>query len=283
MSNELVIPNHLLPEKIASDLASQAELVTSPASLYPSVRMNKDMHGFVINLGDQVIDRPEKILFVILGDENFYGSRALFNPGNSDDTTPVCATRLLSTRNKNSWTGTWNDASGHPRPTEGEMRCSACPWGQFGSEPRWDAAKTGGGPACKEKRVLYGVRVEETEKRGWFRVVDDTVLRMMLPATSIKTTQDMVAKAVTGKVPLSSAVFVLTNKVESRGSIKWSILQAELVGVVGEEKSYNNIQALRSKVHNVVSGDKSIDETPYNETSASTGTTSEASNDDIPF
>jgi len=93
----------------------------------------------------------------------------------------------------------------------------------------------------------------------------------------------MVAKAVTGKVPLSSAVFVLTNKIESRGSIKWSILQAELVGVVGEEKSYNNIQALRSKVHNVVSGDKSIDEAPHNEMSASTGTTSEASNDEIPF
>ena len=161
MSNELTIPEYLSLDSIKSDLDSQAGLVSSPAALYPSVRMNKDMQGFVINLGEQIIDRPTEVFFVILGDENFYGSRALFTPGISDDTTPVCATRLLSPADKQSWTGTWNDASGHPRPMDGEMRCSVCPWGQFGSDPRWDDSKTGGGPACKERRALYGVRVME--------------------------------------------------------------------------------------------------------------------------
>ena len=283
MSNELVIPEYLSLDKIKDDIASQSELVSSPAALYPSVRMNKDMQGFVINLGEQVIDRPDEIFFVILGDENFYGSRALFNPGNSDDTTPVCATRLLSPRDKQSWTGTWNDGSGHPRPMEGEMRCSACPWGQFGSDPRWDDSKTGGGPACKERRTLYGIRVIEGEQRNTFKMVDDTVLRMVLPATSIKTTQQMVAKATAGKVPLSAAVYMLSNKIESRGSIKWSILQAELIGFVGDEKSYNDIQTLRGKVRSVVSGDKSLDETPYDDTASPSDTTSEESNDDIPF
>mgnify|MGYP003649831725 CR=1 FL=1 len=245
--------------------------------------MNKDMQGFVVNLGEQVIDRPNEVFFVILGDENFYGSRALFPPGNSGETTPVCATRLLSPSDKHSWIGAWNDASGHPRPMEGDMRCSVCPWGQFGSDPRWDESKNGGGPACKERRALYGVRVEEGEQRGHFRLVDDTVLRMVLPATSIKTTQQMVAKATAGKVPLSAAVFLLSNKIESRGSIKWSILQAELIGLVGDKSSYDTIQELRKKVRSVVSGDVSLDDSSYMDTSASTETPSTGADDGIPF
>tara|TARA_Y100000310_G_scaffold38770_1_gene36275 strand:+ start:470 stop:1312 length:843 start_codon:yes stop_codon:yes gene_type:complete len=280
MSNELTIPEYLSIDSIKSDLDSQAGLVGSPAALYPSVKMNKDMQGFVVNLGEQIIDRPNEVFFVILGDENFYGSRALFTPGNSGDTTPVCATRLLSPGDKQSWIGTWNDASGHPRPMEGDMRCAVCPWGQFGSEPRWDEAKTGAGPACKERRALYGVRVEEADQRGHFRLVDDTVLRMVLPATSIKTTQQMVAKATAGKVPLSAAVFLLSNKIESRGSIKWSILQAELIGLVGDKSSYDTIQGLRGKVRSVVSGDASLDDSSYIDTSASTATEAD---DEIPF
>ena len=281
MSNELTIPEYLSLDIIKGDLDSQAKLVGSQASMYPNIKMNKDMQGFVVNLGEQIIDRPNEVFFVILGDENFYGSRALFSPGISEDTTPVCATRMLSPGNKASWTGAWNDASGHPRPMDGEMRCSACPWGQFGSEPRWDDSKNGGGPACKERRALYGVRVSEGERRGHFRLEDDTVLRMVLPATSIKTTQQMAAKATAGKVPLSAAVFLLSNKIQSRGSIKWSVLQAELVGLVGDQSSYNNIQGLRKKVHSVVGGDESVDDSSYMDTTASSSA-SEV-DDGIPF
>lgn len=293
MSNELTIPEYLNLDSIKDDLASQASLVGNPASLYPTLKMNKDMQGFVINLGDQVVDRPSEVFYVILGDENFYGSRALFPPGNSDSTTPVCATRLASPANKSKWTGNWNNESGYPAPMEGIMLCSSCPWGKFGSDPQWDDSKNGAGPACKERRALYGVRVEESSVRNHYRLVDDTVIRMVLPATSIKTTQSMAAKATANKVPLSAAVFRLSNKIESRGSIKWSILEADLVGIVGDKDSYNLIQGIRKKVRAVVSDDESLDDSPYNDTSASTGapapaytsasTDTQGENDEIPF
>ena len=269
MSNELMIPDYLDLEVIKNDLDAQAELVGSPKSLYPNLRMNKDMQGFMINLGEQIIDRPNEVFYVILGDENFYGSRALFPPGNSELTSPVCSTRMLSPRNKQNWIGTWNDELGYPNPMEGDHKCGECPWSQWGSDPKWDEASTRSGPACKERRALYGVRVEEGSVRNHYRLVDDTVIRMVLPATSIKTTQQMAAKATAGKVPLSAAVFRLSNKIESRGSIKWSVLDADLVGIVGDKESYNSIQALRSKVHSVVAGDATTEDVPYSETSAS--------------
>ena len=92
----------------------------------------------------------------------------------------------------------------------------------------------------------------------------------------------MVAKATAGKVPLSAAVFLLSNKIESRGSIKWSILQAELIGLVGDKDSYDTIQDLRGKVRTVVSGDASLDDSSYIDTSASSDTKEEAE-DEIPF
>ena len=281
MSNELTIPDYLNLDAVKDDLAAQAELIGNPKSLYPNLRMNKDMQGFVVNLGDQIIDRPNEVFYVILGDENFYGSRALFPPGNVDTTTPVCATRMQSPKNKKNWVGTWNESMGFPNPVQGEHRCGECPWSQWGSEPKWDDAKSGGGPACKEKRALYGVRVEEGSVRNHFQLVDDTVIRMMLPATSIKTTQQMAAKAVAGKVPLSAAVFRLSNKIETRGSIKWSVLEADLVGLVGDKDSYNKIQELRSKVHSAVSGDSTLDTEEYNDTTvqSSGGDT----HDEIPF
>ena len=280
MSNELTIPEFLSPANIKDDLDAQSGLITNPASLYPSLKMNKDMRGFVLSLGEQVIDRPDEVMFVILGDENFYGSRALFPPGNSEDTTPVCATRLLSPRNKEGWIGKWNDASGYPNPSDGKHICGKCPWSAFGSAPRWDATKSGGGPACKERRAIYGVRVEETSKRGQYHMTDDTVIRMVLPATSIRTTQEMVSKATAGGVPLSAAVFILTNKIEAKGSIKWSVLKAELVGVIGTKESWAKIQELRPKVHSVVSGDKALDGSSYMDTTVKT----EAEPDDgIPF
>ena len=278
MSNELMIPEYLNLDTLKGDLESQSQLVGSPKSLYPNLRMNKDMQGFVVNLGDQIIDRPSEVFYVILGHENFYGSRALFPPGNVDTTSPVCSTRLLSPGDKDNWIGKWDDSLGYPNPSNGEHRCSACPWSEFGSEPRWDEAKSGGGPACKEKRALYGVRVEEGNVRNHFRLVDDTVVRMMLPATSIKTTQAMAAKATAGKVPLSVAVFRLSNKIESRGSIKWSVLEAELVGLVGDKDSYNTIQDLRKKVHAVVTGDVATETEEYSSTTADTG-----GDDGIPF
>jgi len=280
MSNELMIPEYLNLASMKDDLDAQAGLVSNPKSLYPNLRMNKDMQGFVINLGEQIIDRPNEVFYVILGSENFYGSRALFPPGNVDTTTPVCATRLESPAKK-PWIGRWNQEMGFPDPMQGRDHvCGECPWSKFGSEKNWDDAKSGGGPACKEKRTLYGVRVEEGSVRNHFRVVDDTVIRMVLPATSIKTTQAMVSKATAGKLPLSIAVFRLTNKIESRGSIKWSVLEADLVGLVGDKDSYGTIQSLRSKVRSVVSGDESLDTESYTDTTAAS---SKETYDEIPF
>ena len=272
MSTELTRPDFLSPEVIKAELDEQAGLV-SPSTLFPRMRLNKDIKGFMINMVDQVIATPSEVFFLILGAENFYGSRALFAPGD-DSTTPVCATRLESPANQRHWLGNWNSDSGYDNPAgEGELRCGACPWGQFGSEPMWDEMKSGKGPACKQRRLLYGVMVEESAHQGRFTLVDDTVIRLVLPATSIATT----------KWPLSASCFHLTAKQESRGSIKWCTLQAELVGVIGDEGSYNQIQALRKKVKGVVSGDTVIETTPYNDTSATEAEASKASEDEIPF
>ena len=281
MTTELTRPDFLSPEIIKAELDEQAGLV-SPATLFPRMRLNKDIKGFMINMGDQVIGTPTEVYFLILGAENFYGSRALFSPGD-DSTTPVCATRLESPANQRQWLGNWNDDSGYPRPTEGELRCGACPWGQFGSEPHWDDSKAGKGPACKQRRILYGVQVEETAQQGRFSLVDDTVIRLVLPATSIATTKAMVSKATAAKWPLSASCFQLTAKQESRGSIKWCVLQAELVGVIGDESSYKRIQDLRAKVSDVVNGVPELDTTPYNETSATAEAPAEDREDEIPF
>lgn len=276
MSNELTVPDFLSPEIIQEELDEQASLI-DPSTLFPRMRLNKDIKGFMINMGDQILSTPGEVNFLILGAENFYGSRALFAP-DDDSTTPVCATRLESPANQKTWKGRWNDDSGYPKPVEGELLCGMCPWGQFGSEPQWDDSKTGKGPACKQRRILYGVMVEETSQRGRFTLVDDTVIRLVLPATSISTTKSMVSKATAARWPLSASCFHLTAKQESRGSIKWCVLQAELVGVIGDKVSYDKIQELRDKVKTVVSGDKSVETTPYKDTSATTG-----AEDEIPF
>ena len=277
MSTELTRPDFLSPEIIKAELDEQAGLV-NPATLFPRMRLNKDIKGFMINMGDQVIGTPSEVNFLILGAENFYGSRALFAPGD-ESTSPVCATSLESPANERQWLGRWDDTSGYPKPAEGELRCGTCPWGQFGSDPQWDDSKTGKGPACKQRRVIYGVQVEETTQQGRFSLVDDTVIKLVLPATSIGTTKAMGSKATAAKWPLSASCFQLTAKQESRGSIKWCTLQAELVGVIGDESSYRRIQELRAKVSGVVNGTPEPETTHYNETSA----TKAEGEDEIPF
>jgi hypothetical protein len=283
MSNELMtMPDFLSPASVQSELDAQAELV-NPAALFPRMRLNKDVRGFMLTMGEQNLGTPGEVQFLVLGSENLYGSRALFPPGNSEDTTPVCSTRLESPANK-PWTGKWNDDSGFPNPVEGEHKCNMCPWGKFGSDPQWDDSKTGNGPACKERRVLYGVKVEESEKRGMFRLVDDTVIQLVLPATSIKTTQSMVAKATAARIPLSAACFMLTAKMHTRGSIKWCTLEAELIGVLGDKTSYARVQELRKKVSNIVGGSSEVETMPYSQTSAtSEDVNSDVEDDVIPF
>jgi len=282
MTTELTRPDFLSPEIIKAELDEQAGLV-NPATLFPRMRINKDIKGFMINMGDQIIGTPTEVNFLILGAENFYGSRALFAPGD-ESTSPVCSTPLLSPGRKKEWVGYWDESSGYPNPTEGEHKCEACPWSKFGSEPQWDDSKAGKGPACKERRVLYGVMVEETSQRGRFSLVDDTVIKLVLPATSIGTTKAMVSKATAAKWPLSASCFQLTAKQEARGSIKWCVMQAELVGVIGDEASYRRIQELRAKVSGVVGGAGELETTPYNETSATADEVPAAeSNDEIPF
>ena len=281
MTTELTRPNFLSPEIIQAELDEQTGLV-DPATLFPRMRLNKDIKGFMINMGDQVVGTPTEVNFLILGAENFYGSRALFAPGD-DSTSPVCATKLESPANKNQWLGNWDDSSGYPRPVEGELRCGVCPWGKFGSDPQWDDSKSGGGPACKERRVLYGVQVEESHQRGHFSLMDDTIIKLVLPATSIGTTKAMVSKATAAKWPLSASCFQLTAKQESRGSIKWCTLQAELVGVIGDENSYKKIQDLRKKVKGIVSYQPE-ETTTYNTTSAtSADIPSTEPEEEIPF
>ena len=46
MSNELIIPEYLNLQAMKDELDAQSGLVTNPKSLYPNLRMNKDMQGF---------------------------------------------------------------------------------------------------------------------------------------------------------------------------------------------------------------------------------------------
>ena len=117
MTTELTRPDFLSHEIIKAELDEQAGLV-NPATLFPRMRLNKDIKGFMINMGDQVIATPSEVFFLILGAENFYGSRALFAPGD-ESTSPVCATRLESPANERQWLGNWDDTSGYPKPSEG--------------------------------------------------------------------------------------------------------------------------------------------------------------------
>tara|TARA_R110002110_G_scaffold281227_1_gene495814 strand:+ start:2227 stop:3087 length:861 start_codon:yes stop_codon:yes gene_type:complete len=286
MSTELTtMPDFLSPEAVKAELDEQAKLV-NPASLFPLMRLNKDVRGFMLSMGDQNLGTPSEVNFLILGAENLYGSRALFQPGESDDVTPVCSTRLDSPARQDQWVGRWNLESGFPAPFSGEpplpLTCGGCPWGQWESAARWDESKSGKGPACQQRRTLYGVRVEESDKRGHFRLVDETVIRLVLPATSIKATQAMVAKATAAKLPLSAACFMLSAKMQNRGSIKWCTLEAELVGVIGDKVSYGRVQELRSRVHGIVSGDKTREKMSYKDTSA-TEVPPKVSEDEIPF
>jgi len=252
MSTELMtMPDFLSPDAVKDELDAQAELV-NPASLFPVMRLNKDLQGFMISMGDQNLGTPAEVTFLILGAENLYGSRALFQPGDSEDTTPVCSTRLLNPSRQREWTGRWNNESGFSVP-EGGANCNTCPWGQWESAGKWDENRGGKGPACQQRRTIYGVRVEESQQRGMFTVADDTVIRLVLSATSIRATQAMVAKATAAKMPLSAACFMLSAKMNSRGSIKWCTLEAELVGVIGDKASYDRVQELRKKVTNIVS------------------------------
>lgn len=286
MSNEItVMPDFLSPANIQDELDKQSELV-NPASLFPLMRLNKDVRGFMLSMGDQNLGTPSEVNFLVLGAENLYGSRALFQPGESEDTSPVCSTRLESPARQPQWVGRWNHESGFPPPSEGTLTCGSCPWGQFESIGRWDDSRTGKGPACQQRRTLYGVRVEEGSKRGQFTLSDETVIRLVLPATSIKSTQAMVAKATAAKIPLSAAVFMLSAKMQSRGSIKWCTLEAELIGVIGDQQSYARIQELRKKVHNIVSSDTATEQMSYAETSASQAESQsppKVSEDEIPF
>lgn len=286
MSNELMtMPDFLAPAAIQDELDQQEALV-NPASLFPLVRLNKDVRGFMISMGDQNLGTPQEMQFLILGSENVYGSRALFQPGESDDTSPVCSTSNESPSKQDAWVGRWNTESGHESPANGlggVLTCGACPWSQFGSDADWDNTRNGKGPACKQRRTVYGIRVEESSKRGMFTVQDDTVMRLVLPATSIKSISAMVAKATAARMPLSAAVFNISAKMHNRGSVKWCTLEADLVGCIGDKGSYDRIQELRKKVNGIVSRDTTEDTMSYAETSATAAQASKVSEDEIPF
>lgn len=266
MSNDLtVIPDFLAPEQAKEELEAQKKLLTNPALLYPRIRMNKDTRGFVADLNDQNVFTEDTLYFVILGHENFYGSRALFEPGDNS-TSPVCATPLLSPGQH--WMGKWSNED-IPCPQELDRNyCRSCRWSNFGSEPEWDASKgSSNGQACKERRIIFGCLVQPTMANARFELVDDRPMRLVLPATSIKGAEGMVVAATAAGVVLSGAVFRLQVKIKESGSFKWPVLESKLTGFLSSQNDFTRINDIRREVHAVVSTDMVYDES-YNESSA---------------
>ena len=274
--SEISIRNQGLPSYLAAaaqELDEQAKLVTSFNLRYPSIKMEKDRPGFVVSLDDQVSETPNTITFLVLGPKNVYGSRALF-PVDDDADAPLCSTRLANPSNE--WVGRCND--NETAPGAG-VRCVECPYSRFGSASEWDPQRGGNGQACKERRNLFGVKMREAANHSkdnpMYELDGETVYRLVLPATSIKATESMIAKCMSASLPLSGAVFRLSNIVESRGSIKWTKLRTELIGVVANEESYNRIKDIGGNVNRVVCSNGELETESYKNTTHA--------EDDIPF
>ena len=278
--SELTTTNTGLPSfltaAVQDELEEQSKLITSFRLMYPTVKMEKDRVGWVISMDDQVSSTPQNITFLVLGPKNVYGSRALF-PVDDEADSPLCSTRLANPSSE--WVGKCTDSEAAPGAG---VKCVECPYKRFGSASEWDPNRGGNGQACKERRTLFGVMMRETETHSRenpkYELDGETVYRLVLPATSIKATESMVAKCTTAQLPLSGAVFRMSNTVESRGSIKWSKLTTELIGIVGDEDTYTRIQAIANNVNKVVLSNDAVETENYSETTVVT-----EEDDGIPF
>ena len=262
-----------LTASVQEELDEQAKLVTSFNLRYPTIKMEKDRQGFVVSLDDQVSETPNTITFLVLGPKNVYGSRALF-PVDDDADAPLCSTRLANPSNE--WVGRCNDNEAAPGAG---VRCVDCPYSRFGSASDWDPQRGGNGQACKERRNLFGVKMREAANHSkdhpMYELDGETVYRLVLPATSIKAVESMIAKCMSASLPLSGAVFRLANIVESRGSIKWTKLKTELIGVVANEESYGRVKSIGETVSGVISSNAEPETESYKNTTHA--------EDDIPF
>lgn len=261
MSTELAtqIPTFLKPAT-QEQLAEQEELITSVNSLFPRCRMSKE-GGFVIDLDEQVLDKPITMFIVVLGARNIYASRSLYEP--VDDGELVCGTGLMGSGKASlrEAEGRWRMPLDHEvyRSPSGEecVRCAKCEWGRFGSEPDWDENKAEAkGKACKDRRVLFALVMKPIQGTKMYETATDTPIRLILPSSSVKVASSLAAKASLSGLLLQTAVFRINTLPKGEGMIKWSELSAELVGFVNEE-TYNKIhgfdhQPIMQNVHKLV-------------------------------
>lgn len=266
MSDELTKTKSELPDFLQNneELKEQEELVTNPLSIYPTLVMNKDTAGFALKMGDQVLQRlEENVFFTVLGAKVFYGSRALFAP-DGDDTNPVCASMLSKPNTE--WEGRWMSED-FPSPSNTQLvQCDRCKWSRFGSEVEWDTSKDGRGPACKERRVLFGFLMKPAGGQA-FSILEEKAIILRLPATSIKYADLMNAKSLGAQIPLSASVFKLESEIKRAGKFTWTVLKPDWVGYVADKEQYDTICKTADSIANMVKNNRAPDTDSYKNTS----------------
>ncbi len=150
------------------DIEQDADYITNPNAGFATVKMSTDGF-FVISIGDQNLPPVEDLYFVVV---SIFGSRALFT---EEGDKPVCSTPFLPPTKsaKKDWEGVWRNEDISPGFDISQVEdypnilCRRCPWARFGSDERWcdeNGGSGGRGPACKEKRFLYGYVVKQTSE-----------------------------------------------------------------------------------------------------------------------
>jgi hypothetical protein len=259
MTTKPNIPAWLVPDEIdKTDIA----MIGNPMRAIQRVRMSKDTGGFVIDLGEQTLATiPRMMIAPVL----LYGSRALFT---GDEQSPVCSTGYSDPSVKNEWEGRWDTRSGHTSPSGGELvLCARCPYSRFGSNSEWNPDHPDSkGPACKEKRVLFCVRVQQ-DLEGYGYASD--IMRLVLPATSIKSVENMVVKSAASGIPFRGSVFEISAEIKSEGALKWAVLKGDFVGFIGQ-MSWQKSSEHRANILDLLNRYR-IDDEPYSTTEATEG------------
>lgn len=250
---------------------NDGDYILNPNASFAVVKMSKD-GGFVITLGDQKIGNPEELFFAVA---TIYGSRALFQ---RVDEKPVCSTAFLppTKEGRTQWRGNWKNDEipmGFNSGDDGlHPLCVRCKWSKFDSEKDWQFGKEdpGKGPACKEKRFLYGFIMKQSGEHNGvplFERVNDTIHRIICPASSIKTVEGMVVKARGANCPLPAAVFKLSTVIMTAGRNTWAVLKGDIKGFVGQVTWADMISA-RAMIADAIDAYSESDDEPYGDTQA---------------